>query len=54
MPEHPVLSPSSGAIFERRIIEKYITENGIDPISGKECTIEELIDIKSNTFNKIL
>lgn len=44
------MSPSSGAIFERRIIEKYITENGVDPISGKELTIEELIDIKSKIF----
>ncbi|XP_026461515.1 pre-mRNA-processing factor 19 [Ctenocephalides felis] len=52
VPEHPVLSPSSGAIFERRIIEKYITENGIDPISGKECTIEELIDIKTTSVVK--
>lgn len=42
-----MISPSSGAVFERRIIEKYILENGIDPISGKSLTAEELIDIKS-------
>lgn len=47
MPEHPVVSPSSGAIFERRVIEKYIQENGVDPISGKELGIDELITIKS-------
>lgn len=47
VPEHPVVSPSSGAIFERRIIEKYILENGIDPISGRELNTEELIEIKS-------
>lgn len=47
VPEHPVVSTSSGAIFEKRIIEKYILENGCDPISGKEIKIEELIDVKS-------
>lgn len=48
VPEHPVVSPVSGSIFERRLIEKYILENGIDPISGKELTNEMLIEVKSN------
>ncbi|GLV35956.1 Pre-RNA processing factor 19 [Carabus blaptoides fortunei] len=47
VPEHPVVSPSSGAIFEKRIIEKYIIENGVDPISGKDLKAEELIEIKT-------
>ncbi|CAG9760767.1 unnamed protein product [Ceutorhynchus assimilis] len=47
IPEHPIVSPSSGAIFEKRLIEKYIVENGVDPISGKELTAEELIEIKT-------
>lgn len=47
IPEVPVLSPSSGAIFERRLIEKYVQENGVDPISGKDMSVEELIEIKS-------
>lgn len=47
VPEHPVVSPLSGAIFEKRIIEKYIIENGVDPISGKELAIEDLIEIKT-------
>lgn len=42
-----MISPISGAIFEKRLIEKYIQENGIDPISGKEITVEELVEIKS-------
>lgn len=50
MPEHPVVSPVSGSIFEKRLIEKYVTENGVDPITGKELTIDQLIDVKSMLF----
>lgn len=46
VPEHPVVSPVSGSIFEKRLIEKYVAENGVDPINGKELTIEQLIDVK--------
>lgn len=47
VPEQPVISPLSGAIFEKRIIEKYILENGCDPITGKELKVDELIEVKS-------
>jgi len=33
-------------VFERRLIEKYIAENGTDPISGEPISEEQLIDIK--------
>lgn len=46
VPEEPVVSPVSGSIFERRFIEKYVLENGIDPVNGKELRIEELIEMK--------
>ncbi|KAK9503583.1 hypothetical protein O3M35_010112 [Rhynocoris fuscipes] len=52
VPEHPVVSPVSGSIFERRLIEKYVTENGSDPINGKELTVEMLIDIKTTPVVK--
>merc|ERR1711973_824852 len=46
VPEHPVVSPVSGSVFERRLIEKYIADNGVDPINGKEVTVDQLIEIK--------
>ena len=42
------MSPSSNCVFERRLIEKYIAENGTDPISGEQLSEEQLIDIKGN------
>lgn len=45
-PEQPVLSPASGAIFERRLIEKYILENGCDPVAGTDLKVTDLIDVK--------
>ncbi|XP_031780150.1 pre-mRNA-processing factor 19 [Nasonia vitripennis] len=52
VPEHPVISPVSGSIFERRLIEKYLNENGVDPVNGQELTVEQLIDIKATPVTK--
>jgi len=41
------VSPVSGSIFEKRLIEKYVIENGVDPTNGKEITIEQLIEVKT-------
>lgn len=45
VPEQPVVSPISGCIFERRLIEKYLEENGVDPINGKDLTVDQLITL---------
>jgi pre-mRNA-processing factor 19 len=47
VPEHPVISPVSGHVFEKRLIEKYISENGTDPLNGEKLQVDMLIDIKS-------
>lgn len=52
VPEHPVISPASGCIFEKRLIEKYVSENGTDPISGKQLTEDMLIEIKTSPIIK--
>ncbi|KAH9886170.1 Prp19-domain-containing protein [Xylariomycetidae sp. FL2044] len=47
-PQEPVVSKLSGAVFEKRLIEKYIQENGKDPVSGEDLTIDDLLPIKSS------
>ncbi|KAK0139812.1 Pre-mRNA-processing factor 19 [Merluccius polli] len=48
VPEHPCVSPVSSQVFERRLIEKYIAENGTDPMNGQPLSEEQLVDIKGN------
>ena len=36
-----------GTIFEKRLIEAYISENGKDPVTNEDLTTEDLIDLKS-------
>ena len=51
MPEHPVISPVSGCIYERRLLEKYIAENASDPMNGEKLSMDMLIDVKSKLLN---
>ena len=48
VPEHPVVSPTSGNIFERNLIVKYIEDNGVDPSNGEALSVEQLIPLKGN------
>lgn len=47
VPQDPVLSASSGHIFERRLIEKYILEHGACPITGQSLKLSDLISVKT-------
>lgn len=49
-PQTPVLSPKSGHVYERRLIEKYIADNGTDPSSGDKLAVEDLITIKTCVY----
>ena len=54
VPEHPVVSPTSGNIFERNLIVKYIEDNGVDPINGEALTVGQLIPLKGSEIYKLL
>ncbi|OAG37306.1 hypothetical protein AYO21_08491 [Fonsecaea monophora] len=45
----PVASRKSvaGNVYEKRLIEAYISENGTEPTTGESLTVEDLIDLKS-------
>jgi pre-mRNA-processing factor 19 len=36
-----------GNVFERRLIEAYITENGKDPVTNEDLTVDDLIAVKT-------
>ncbi|KAE8356716.1 WD40-repeat-containing domain protein [Aspergillus coremiiformis] len=46
-PQVPVVSPKSGSVFEKRLIEAYVAENGKDPVNGEELSTDDLIEVKS-------
>ncbi|KAK4979565.1 hypothetical protein LTR66_010444 [Elasticomyces elasticus] len=45
-PEVPVASRKSGNVFEKRLIEQYISENGTDPVNGEDLTVDDLVELK--------
>ncbi|ETN44895.1 uncharacterized protein HMPREF1541_09770 [Cyphellophora europaea CBS 101466] len=46
-PQVPVVSSKSGNVYEKRLIETYITENGTEPSTGESLTVDDLIDLKT-------
>ncbi|RMZ76852.1 hypothetical protein DV738_g4739, partial [Chaetothyriales sp. CBS 135597] len=46
-PQVPVVSSKSGNVYEKRLIEAYISENGTEPTSGEALSTEDLIDLKT-------
>lgn len=47
-PQEPVVSAKSGKVYEKRLIVKYISENGTDPITGDKLEESDLIAIKAS------
>lgn len=37
----------AGNVFEKRLIEAYLSENGKDPVTNDELTIDDLVELKS-------
>ncbi|KAF3797908.1 Pre-mRNA-processing factor 19, partial [Colletotrichum gloeosporioides] len=44
-PQEPVASKKSGTVFEKRLIEKYIEENGTEPVTGEALTADDLLPL---------
>lgn len=53
-PQDPVVSQKSGHVYERRLILKYITENGTDPITGEKLEEGDLITVKASTCCRLM
>lgn len=47
-PRFPVLSPRSKCIFEKELIEQYVSDEGKDPITNSPLTVDELIEISQS------
>mmetsp|Transcript_66451 Transcript_66451/g.130717 ORF Transcript_66451/g.130717 Transcript_66451/m.130717 type:complete len:560 (-) Transcript_66451:255-1934(-) len=48
VPLEPVVSKTSGHLFEKRLIEKYIKDQGKCPISGDGLSMEDLLPVQAN------
>ncbi|KAK9791122.1 hypothetical protein WJX73_000987 [Symbiochloris irregularis] len=48
VPEEPVVSRSTGHLYEKRLIEKYIQDNGKDPITQEALALDDLLPLKTN------
>ena len=46
VPQEPVISIKSGHLFERRLIEKYLTAGGKCPISGMDLSESDLLPVQ--------
>ncbi|KAL8963696.1 MAG: hypothetical protein Q9193_000064 [Seirophora villosa] len=47
-PQRPVASRKSGNVFEKRLIEAYITENGRDPVTDEDLSPDDLVELKTS------
>jgi hypothetical protein len=52
-PQDPVISAKSGHVYERRLIQKYITENGTDPITGDKLDDSDLVSVKASASHSL-
>jgi pre-mRNA-processing factor 19 len=49
-PQDPVVSVKSGHVYERRLVQKYITENGTDPVTGEKLEESDLVSVKAGAY----
>lgn len=46
LPQVPVVSRKSGNVYEKRLVEAYISENGTEPTTGAPLTTDDLLEIQ--------
>lgn len=47
VPEEPVVSKKSGLLFEKRLIERHISEYGKCPITGEPLTADDIVPVRT-------
>ncbi|KAJ0793336.1 putative U box domain, Zinc finger, RING/FYVE/PHD-type, pre-mRNA-splicing factor 19 [Helianthus annuus] len=52
VPEEPVVSKTSGLLFEKRLIERHISDYGKCPVTGEALTMDDLVPIKAGKVVK--
>ncbi|KAL0456924.1 UNVERIFIED_CONTAM: Pre-processing factor 19, partial [Sesamum latifolium] len=52
VPEEPVVSKSSGLLFEKRLIERHISDYGKCPITGEPLTMDDIVPVKTGKIVK--
>lgn len=48
VPQEPVVSKTSGLLFEKRLIEKSIKDQGKCPVTGEALSVEDLLQVQGN------
>ncbi|XP_060179085.1 pre-mRNA-processing factor 19-like [Lycium barbarum] len=52
VPEDPVVSKKSGLLFEKRLIERHISDYGKCPVTGEPLTTDDIIPVKTGKIVK--
>ncbi|CAM8927083.1 unnamed protein product [Rhodiola kirilowii] len=52
VPEEPVISRTSGLLFEKRLIERHISDYGKCPVTGQSLSADDLIPVKTGNIVK--
>eukprot|EP00884_Botryococcus_braunii_P021924 jgi/Botrbrau1/8415/Bobra.0237s0035.1 len=48
IPEEPVINRNNGQLYEKRLVEKFVKDNGKDPVTGETLSLEDIVLVKSN------
>ncbi|OAY28153.1 pre-mRNA-processing factor 19 homolog 1 [Manihot esculenta] len=52
VPEEPVVSEKSGLLYEKRLIERHISDHGKCPITGEPLTMDDIVLVKTGKIVK--